>query len=147
MDYTLVEFYDGSVNNVYELVFSTDMDEDDLGLVYFAYYCNDLDTYNGEGKPFNKKQIKHLYIEQVKYLADKEGVKIKDIYWLEWYLDRCSSDDLEDIPTEISEQVNQYEIISYYTWGLENLSDHRSRQIMDGMTVGILLKGKTDLEC
>ena len=152
---TLVEFYDNSINNVYNLVFPPDINEDDLGLVYFAYYCNDLDSYNGEGEPFSnkKKQIKDLYndsfLNRVKYLAQEEQTTIENIFWIKWCLDRCSSNSLDDIPESILNELKPYnpEIIGYYTWGLEKPDDHRSNEIMDGKMIGILLKGKVDIGC
>lgn len=152
MDYTLVELYDGSINNVYHLTFPLDMDADDLGLVYFAYYCNDLDSYNGEGHPFERKKQqskdlrKDYYSDCVRQLAQDEQTTVEDIYWMKWCLDRCSSDPLEDIPELVSDEMQKYntKIVSYYTWGLED--GERSSEIMDGNVVGILLEGKVDID-
>jgi hypothetical protein len=88
MKYTLYEIYDGELNEEYDIEIPEDQDPETLGLVYFAFHCSDVNSYN-EGGPLKKRRKNNnLYVKEMKYLSKMENTPLKKLSWIYWYLKR-----------------------------------------------------------
>lgn len=131
--FTLVEFYEREINNIYEFeIYENNCEY--LGLLYFINECSDVDSYlDGDG-PLSKEAEETEESDKIPREIFEE-----DVNWMKWYLDKCYIEYLDNVPNYISKKLDKYQIVGYYKW---------HSQILDYDKIdGILLIGHHDSLC